>query len=100
MQDLLNAFAFISDHIHVAGWIFLVTISWKLSWKVSTFFSGLADKAEEGKAASEKIKDMQKTIELVATNHLPHLQESSLALLEEIKGLRRDIFQILVSRKD
>ncbi len=100
MQDLLNAFAFISDHIHVAGWIFLITSSFKVSWKASKFFQGISDSAAESKMAAEKVKEMQKTIELVATNHLPHLQESSAALLEEIKGLRRDIIQIYISRKD
>src|SRR5579859_8147614 len=100
MQDLLSAFSFISDHIHVAGWVFLITLSVKVSWKLSKFFNELSDSASESSLTAEKVREMQKTVETVATNHLPHLQESSTALLEEIKGLRRDIFQFLVSRKD
>jgi hypothetical protein len=98
MQDLLNAFEFLSAHIHVAGWVFLIITSFKISWKASKFFGEIADAAEESKLAAERTKEMQKTIELVATNHLPHLQDSSAALLEEIKGLRRDLLQILISR--
>ena len=100
MQDLLNAFGFLSQNIHIAGWVALISISWKLSWKVSKFFSDLSDSAYETKAAAERTKDMQQTINTVATNHLPHLQETSGQMVEELKGMRRDMLQYFLSKKE
>ena len=91
MQDLLNAFAFVSDHIHIAGWVFLITLSFKISWKASKFLGDLSDNADDNKDTAEKIKEMQQTMNALATNHLPHI-------LEELKGLRSDMFQYFLAK--
>ena len=85
MQDLLNAFSFLSLHIHVAGWIFLIYNSIKITWNISQFL--------------DKVKESQETIQTLATNHLPHLQIAVDDLTKEVKGLRQDLITIVLNRK-
>jgi len=83
MNDILQALSFISDHIHVAGWISLIVLAVKGSWRISKFF--------------DKVKDAGETIDLLATNHLPHIQSGIEDLNKEVKGLRQDINQTLLA---
>jgi hypothetical protein len=100
MQDLINAFDFITKNIHVAGWLALVGLAFKWSWRFSKFFLKLNESMDNGKISFDRLEKMEQTVNTVATNHLPHIQESSENLLEEMKGLRSDLIQILLSRKD
>lgn len=109
MQDFFNAFDFLTKNIHLAGWVFVMTAVGRLSWKASKFF--------------DTIRDSGKTLHLLATNHLPHLQESLDKLNEkvphvqegisslstdvkevgtEIKDMRKDLLQFLfsIAKKD
>ena len=102
-MDPSSVFNFISQNIHIAGWISLIIFVAKFSWKASTFFEGVYKSVE-------KTTRMENTIESVAHNHLPHLQESinevniNLALLKtelilELKGVRSDLFQVALRDK-
>jgi len=109
MQDFFNAFEFLSKNIHLAGWVFVMTVVARVSWKASKFF--------------DTIRDSGKTLHLLATNHLPHLQASLDTLTEkvpevqegltslsedvkdvgtEIKDMRKDLLQFLftIAKKD
>jgi hypothetical protein len=104
MNEFLNAFSYFSDHVHIVGWTFIIIIAIKVSWKFSAFklyVEGLVAKAQE----------VENTVDLLATNHLPHLQAGLDAniesnkevgrsvdnlrtdLLAELRGLRGDILQ-------
>jgi hypothetical protein len=94
MQDLLNAFNFLSANIHLAGWVFLMGIV----WKISKFFNRLTEASEEAKDAAARTKRMETTIESVATNHLPHLQEGINEVNGTLKDLHRDIVTVLLHK--
>lgn len=91
MQDLLTAFNFLSDHIHLAGWAFLIAASWKISARVTKFLL-------ETKESTERAAGMKDTLDKLATNHFPHMEASLQAIDNEIKGLRQDILTILLNR--
>lgn len=102
MSDLINAFKFFSDHIHILGWLTLISFVAKMSWRVSAFLEKISQ-------SFDKTTKMQNTVEKVATNHLPHLQQSmdrmneTLAetrndLVSELKGVRGDLFQIAIKK--
>jgi hypothetical protein len=103
MQDLFNAFKFFSDHVHILGWLSLIVFALKVSWKLSRFFDGLA-------ASFAKTEKMESTVELLATNHIPHLQigidkvDDTLQNLRsetiaELKGIRSDLFQVALRKE-
>lgn len=98
MQDLLNAFNFLSDHIHLAGWFFLIAFSWKASAKVTKFFSNMEDTSRKTREAADRTLEMDNTLKTLATNHLPHLQQSMDDVNENLKGLRQDILTVVLSR--
>lgn len=98
MQDIANAFNWLAQYIHVGGWFFLIFSAWKISWKFSRFLTNLLESIDKGKDAAEITTEMNKTVELVATNHLPHLQEAMNNVLAEIKGLRTDLLQVLLRK--
>lgn len=93
MQDIFNALGFLSQYIHVGGWITLLAMAWKISWKFSKFLNKLLDSIDKGSSSAD-------TVELLATNHFPHLQETMNNVLEEIRGLRRDLITAFLTRKD
>ena len=98
MQALLNALNFFSQHINILGWGWVIYFIWKTSWKISHFF----DKIQ---SSTEQAAVMQNTIQTMATNHLPHLQEGideinanltelKTVVVVELKGIRNDLFQV------
>ncbi len=103
MQDLANAFAWVFQNIHVPGWITLIILAWKASSRFQKFTSGVT-------AAEQLTKRSGETIEKVATNHLPHIeeainnlsadvQEMKTDIVSELKGVRSDLLQYAL-RKD
>ena len=98
MEDFLSAFNFLSNYIHVAGWLFLIGVVARVSWKASYFFQELIEFVREGKKAAEQTRSIENTIATLATNHMPHLQQAMVDVHEEIKGLRNDLL-IILSRK-
>lgn len=94
MQDFLNAFQFVSNNIHLAGWVFLMG----LIWKISKFFGKVTEALESAKDAATRTRKMETTIETVATNHLPHLQEGINEVNETLKELHRDLLTMLLSK--
>lgn len=97
MQDLLNAFGFVSEHIHIAGWAFLIIASWKVSAKVTEFLSGMKDTSKKTIESSERIELMESTMNTIATNHLPHLQEGINTMNETLKDLHRDLLAVVLA---
>ena len=104
MQDYFGVFGWLSAHIHVAGWIIICWFFWRTSAKWETFVSkmSLADKV---------VKESHDTISIVATNHLPHLQEGinriddsvqklEVSLVSELKGVRSDLLQYALRKND
>jgi len=87
MQDLISAFSFISSNIHLAGWVFLIG----LAWKVSRFFTKASD-------ALSKLDRVDETLNTVATNHLPHLEEHMNNINDTLRGIRQDILTIMLSK--
>jgi len=87
MQDLLLVFSFVSEHIHLAGWMSFIA----LIWKISRFFT-------KATSAIDKLEAVDKTVTAVATNHLPHLEEHMKEINETLKGVRQDIFTVVLSR--
>lgn len=87
MQDLINAFSFISNNIHLAGWLFLIG----LAWKISRFFTRATD-------ALDKIEKVDETLTTLATNHLPHLEEHMIQINKSLEGIRQDILTIMLSK--
>lgn len=85
-------FTFLANNFHVVGWSGLLLLVGRLSWHAGTAFKGFQEDREKSREAA-------KTIEMVATNHLPHIQKCSEDILEEIKGLRRDLIQVLINKK-
>lgn len=83
---------FLKENVHVVGWSGLLLLVGRLSWHAGTAFKGFQEDREKSREAA-------KTIEMVATNHLPHIQKASEEILEEIKGLRRDLIQVLINKK-
>ena len=98
MNDLLNAFGFLSQNIHIAGWCFLLALAWKVSAKVTKFLSGMEETAKKTREAAERAERMEDTMNTVATNHLPHLQQSMNEINDSLKGLRQDILTIVLNR--
>lgn len=86
MQDFLSAFEFLSKNIHLAGWVFVMG----LVWKISRFFTKL----------EERTKKTEETIEVVATNHLPHLQSGIENVNDTLKELHRDILHVLIHKNE
>jgi hypothetical protein len=88
MPDLISFFSAVMElarqNIHVAGWIFLIYNSIKITWRVSLFL--------------DKIKESGETIQTLATNHLPHLQAAVDDLTKEVKGLRQDLITIVLHK--
>lgn len=89
--------------IPVVGWVLLIIVAVKLSWKFSAF-------AVFSKTFLTKTEQVEDTVNLLATNHLPHLQIGIDAntsaienmredLLAELRGLRSDLLQYAL-RKD
>src|SRR5277367_2957659 len=56
----MNFIAWSNDLIHLIGWSVLLKIVWNVSSKFTTM--------------KERTESSQATMELVASNHLPHLQ--------------------------
>ena len=103
MQDLANAFSWIFQNIHVPGWITIVILAWKASARFNKFTSGVTD-------AERFAKDSSETINKVATNHLPHIeeavnhlrtdvQEMKSELVSELKGVRADLLQYALRKE-
>lgn len=96
MQDLLTAIAaslgFLIQNIHVGGWIFLIILAWKASSRWKTFVASISK-------AEKTAEDSKVTIDALATNHIPHLQESMNNCVSELKGIRSDLLQYAL-RKD
>jgi hypothetical protein len=110
MQDFFNAFNFLSQNIHLAGWVFIIGVAVKLSWKISgavNKFNIALDNLSEARVQTDK---MEKTVDLLATNHLPHIQEGlnniikqveklDENLVSEVKGLRQDLLAVVLHKK-
>ena len=103
MQDLFNAFKFFSENIHILGWLSLVLFTIKTSFKLSQLINKVV-------VSVARLERTEATVELLATNHLPHLQigidqvtdainESTSQTISELKGIRSDLFQVAL-RKD
>ncbi len=88
MQDYFGVFQLLSDHIHVAGWIILIIFAWRASARFTKFTSGVTTAESQAKASSE-------TLEVLATNHLPHLQKGMDDLNDNIKDMREEIISEL-----
>ena len=99
----LSTFGPLLTIIPVVGWVLLIVVAVKLSWKSSAF-------VVLGKAFMTKTEQVEDTVNLLATNHLPHLQLGIDAntsaienmredLLAELRGLRSDLLQYAL-RKD
>jgi hypothetical protein len=99
----LSAFGPLLTIVPVVGWVLLIIVAVKLSWKSSAF-------VVLGKAFMDKTEKVEDTVNLLATNHLPHLQLGIDAntnaienmredLLAELRGLRSDLLQYAL-RKD
>ena len=103
MQELVFIFKFFSANVHILGWGVVVISVLKVTWKASRFFDNIISSAG-------RLQQMESTVELLATNHLPHIQkeletvntsvkELKDELIVEIRGLRNDLFQMAI-RKD
>ena len=103
MQDLVNAFGWVFQNVHVFGWLTLVVLAWKASSRFEKFTSDIT-------SSERLVKDSSETITKVATNHLPHLQEGidnvndsvqelRTDIISELKGVRSDLLQYAL-RKD
>lgn len=94
---------FISNNFHIVGWSGLLIAVIKVSWKASRYITKLEKSLEDTKGATD-------TINLLATNHLPHIQHAVESLQDtventredlivELKGLRQDLLQFALSNK-
>jgi hypothetical protein len=100
--------------IPLVGWVLIIVVAVKISWKASAF-------SIIGKAFMDKTEKVEDTVNLLATNHLPHLQlgidantnaieKSAEAnttaienlrddLLAELRGLRSDLLQYALRKE-
>lgn len=92
----MNFFTWLNNHLNLIAWPALLGIAWKISAKI--------------KGYSDRFSKSEETIELLATNHLPHIQaelekiNSGLdmgftKLADGMSNLSRDLL-ILLSNKD
>ena len=97
MQSLIDTFNFVLQNIHVPGWIALICLAFKVSGKVTKVLS-------EHSEAIKDVRDTKAAVDLLATNHLAHLQNSvdgmRQEVVSELKGVRSDLLTYALNRKD
>ena len=97
-------FAWLSDHIQLIGWPTIIIFVWKASYKITKYVTRLED-------SEEALKNTSSTLNLVTTNHLPHMQVELEKLNEAvpsgfnrlsdaIAGLRQDLLILMRSKKN
>ena len=73
-------FEFVSTHIHLIGWPILLYYGVKLSIKATRLFTKLEANADHaiGNLTTVKVQadKMAGQIDVLSTNHFPHIQES------------------------
>lgn len=72
----------------ICGWSFLVVVAYK-------FIRFLAKAITVGNDMVNRTTDAEKTIHLLATNHLPHIQAELEKSNDHLSGLREEISKVL-----
>jgi len=91
----MNFLVWVSDHIQLFGWPSLIVLTWKISGRFFDF--------------KKRLENTETTVQLLATNHIPHLQAELEKLNEAIpsgfdqmtdaiSGLRQDLL-IIATKK-
>jgi len=92
MDFALNVLA---QHYPAIGWLALIVIIGRVGWRASKMFTKFED-------ALERTDRVEKVVNKLATNHLPHIEEAINLLkdgmLDELRGLRQDILLLLRDR--
>jgi len=99
----LSTFSPLLSLVPVVGWVLLIVVAVKLSWKSSAF-------VVLGRTFMSKTEQVEDTVNLLATNHLPHLQIGIDAntsaienmredLLAELRGLRSDLLNYALRKE-
>lgn len=69
-------FEFVDTHIHLVGWPVLVYLCWKLRGTIDKYLDGLQGDRKTLKDAEEAAVATKSAVDLIAGNHMKHMQES------------------------